>query len=99
MRVRFAWTAGPCTSGTLIMMDEPTAALTSRETDRLFETILQLKQRGVAIVYISHRLDEVKAIGDRATILRDGASVATVPVASTSADEMIRLMVGRDLKD
>jgi ribose transport system ATP-binding protein len=83
----------------LIMMDEPTAALTSHEIDRLFETIRQLKGRGVAIVYISHRLDEVKAIGDRATILRDGASVGTVPVAETTIDEMIRLMVGRDLKD
>jgi len=83
----------------LIVMDEPTAALTSREIERLFDTIRHLTQRGVAIVYISHRLDEVKAIGDRATILRDGAYVATVPVASTSIDEMIRLMVGRDLKD
>jgi ribose transport system ATP-binding protein len=83
----------------LIVMDEPTAALTSREIERLFATIRHLTQRGVAIVYISHRLDEVKAIGDRATILRDGAYVATVPVASTSIDEMIRLMVGRDLKD
>jgi len=53
----------------------------------------------VAIVYVSHRLDEVKAIGDRATILRDGTYVGTVPVASTTVDEMIRLMVGRDLKD
>jgi len=83
----------------LILMDEPTAALTSREIDRLFATIRRLKDRGVAIVYISHRLDEVKAIGDRATILRDGAYVGTVPVAETTIDEMIRLMVGRDLKD
>ncbi len=83
----------------LIIMDEPTAALTSHEIDRLFEAIGRLKHRGVAIVYVSHRLDEVKAIGDRATILRDGAYVGTVPVASTTIDEMIRLMVGRDLKD
>ena len=83
----------------LIVMDEPTAALTSREIGRLFETIRQLTHRGVAIVYISHRLDEVKAIGDRATILRDGTCVGTVPVAETTIDEMIRLMVGRDLKD
>ena len=83
----------------LIIMDEPTATLTSREIDRLFEAIDRLKRRGVAIVYVSHRLDEVKAIGDRATILRDGTCVGTVPVASTTIDEMIRLMVGRDLKD
>jgi ribose transport system ATP-binding protein len=83
----------------LIIMDEPTATLTSHEIDRLFEAIDRLKRRGVAIVYVSHRLDEVKAICDRATILRDGACVGTVPVASTTIDEMIRLMVGRDLKD
>jgi ribose transport system ATP-binding protein len=83
----------------LIVMDEPTATLTSHEIDRLFESIDRLKRRGVAVVYVSHRLDEVKAICDRATILRDGAYVATVPVASTTVDEMIRLMVGRDLKD
>jgi ribose transport system ATP-binding protein len=80
-------------------MDEPTATLTSHEIDRLFEAIDRLKRRGVAIVYVSHRLDEVKAMCDRATILRDGTYVATVPVASTTIDEMIRLMVGRDLKD
>jgi len=83
----------------LIVMDEPTATLTSHEIDRLFTAIDRLKRRGVAVVYVSHRLDEVKAICDRATILRDGTYVATVPVASTTVDEMIRLMVGRDLKD
>ena len=83
----------------LIIMDEPTATLTSHEINRLFEAIDRLIRRGVAILYVSHRLDEVKAICDRATILRDGAYVATVPVASTGVDEMIRLMVGRDLKD
>ena len=83
----------------LIIMDEPTATLTSHEIDRLFDTIRHLKGRGVAIVYISHRLDEVKTIGDRATILRDGTYVGTVPVASTTIDAMIRLMVGRELKD
>jgi ribose transport system ATP-binding protein len=80
-------------------MDEPTATLTSHEIDRLFEAIARLRQRDVAVIYVSHRLDEVKAVCDRATILRDGIYVATVPVASTTVDEMIRLMVGRDLKD
>jgi ribose transport system ATP-binding protein len=83
----------------LIIMDEPTATLTSHEIHRLFEAIARLKQRNVAVIYVSHRLDEVKAVCDRATILRDGTFVATVPVASTTIDEMIRLMVGRDLKD
>jgi len=83
----------------LIIMDEPTATLTSHEIERLFEAIARLKQRRVAVIYVSHRLDEVKAVCDRATILRDGAFVATVPVGSTTIDEMIRLMVGRDLKD
>src|SRR5689334_16094087 len=81
----------------LIIMDEPTATLTSHEIDRLFVTIGRLTQRGVAVIYVSHRLDEVKAIAHRATVLRDGKYVATVPVASTSIDDMIRLMVGRDL--
>jgi ribose transport system ATP-binding protein len=83
----------------LIIMDEPTATLTSREINRLFDAIDRLKRHGVAILYVSHRLDEVKAICDRATILRDGTYVATVPVASTTVDEMIRLMVGRDLTE
>src|SRR4029450_637139 len=83
----------------LIIMDEPTATLTSHEIDRLFEAIARLKPRGVAVVRVAPRLDEVKAVCDRATILRDGTFVATVPVASTTIDEMIRLMVGRDLKD
>ena len=83
----------------IIVMDEPTAALTSHEIDRLFETIRELKRRGVAIIYISHRLDEVKALGDRATILRDGACVGTVLVAETPLEDLVRMMVGRDLKD
>src|SRR6185503_7009445 len=83
----------------LIIMDEPTATLTSHEIDRLFQAIARLRKRNVAVIYVSHRLDEVKTVCDRATILRDGTYVATVPVASTTIDEMIRLMVGRDLKD
>jgi ribose transport system ATP-binding protein len=83
----------------LIIMDEPTATLTSHEIESLFKAIARLRQRNVAVIYVSHRLDEVKAVCDRATILRDGTYVATVPVSSTTIDEMIRLMVGRDLKD
>jgi ribose transport system ATP-binding protein len=83
----------------LIVMDEPTSALTSREIDRLVVTIRELRSRGVAIVYITHRLDEVEALGDRATILRDGSRVSTVAVAEAPIGELIRLMVGRDLRD
>ena len=68
----------------LIVMDEPTAALTTREIERLIRTIRDLRRQGVAIIYISHRLDEVKAVGDRATVLRDGAVVGTVGVADTT---------------
>jgi ribose transport system ATP-binding protein len=83
----------------VIIMDEPTAVLTAREIDHLFKMIQDFKQRGISIIYISHRLEEVKRIGDRATVLRDGAVVGTVPVAGTPIDEVIRMMVGRDLKD
>jgi ribose transport system ATP-binding protein len=83
----------------VIIMDEPTAVLTSREIDHLFKMIEDFKRRGISIVYISHRLEEVKRIGDRATVLRDGTVVGTVPVATTPIDELIRMMVGRDLKD
>jgi ribose transport system ATP-binding protein len=83
----------------LIVMDEPTAVLTSREIERLFATISQLKQSGVGIIYISHRLEEIRIVGDRATVLRDGVRVGTVPVATTPIDRLIRLMVGRDLEE
>ena len=83
----------------VIIMDEPTAALTSREIDHLFKMIYDFKQRGISVIYISHRLEEVRRIGDRATVLRDGMVVGTVPVAGTQVDELIRMMVGRDLKD
>src|SRR4029078_12532233 len=75
--------------------DEPTAALSDRETERLFAIIAQLKQNSVAIVYISHRLAEVFALGDRITVLRDGRKIASVRPAETSPDDLVRLMVGR----
>jgi len=83
----------------VIVMDEPTAVLTAHEIDRLFKTVQDFKARGTSIIYISHRLEEVKLIGDRATILRDGAVIGTVAIASTPISELIRMMVGRDLKD
>ena len=83
----------------ILVMDEPTAPLTNKEIDTLFATIRMLKSRGVAIVYISHRLEEVMEVCDRATILRDGANVTVLNVADTNLDEIIRYMVGRELKE
>ncbi|MCL1854831.1 MAG: sugar ABC transporter ATP-binding protein [Clostridia bacterium] len=83
----------------VLIMDEPTASLTGRETETLFSVMRRLKQEGVAIVYISHHLEEVLEVCDRATILRDGANIALVEVADTTLDELIRHMVGRDLTE
>jgi ribose transport system ATP-binding protein len=82
----------------LIVMDEPTAALTEREIDALFVLIARLKAQGVAFVYISHRLEELPRIADRVTVLRDGRAIETRPLAQLPRDEMIRLMVGRPLE-
>ena len=81
----------------LIIMDEPTAALSATEVDRLLGLVRALKQKGIGIIYVTHRLDEVMAVCDRATVLRDGRLVGSVPIASTSVDHLIRMMVGRDL--
>lgn len=82
----------------LMIFDEPTAALTQTETDRLFRLIRELKQRGVGIIYISHRIEEVFALADRVTVLKDGVGRGTFLVPQTSAEELIRLMVGRELQ-
>ncbi|HEY7513972.1 MAG TPA: sugar ABC transporter ATP-binding protein, partial [Vicinamibacteria bacterium] len=81
----------------VLLMDEPTAALAEPEAERLLELVRELKTGGVGIVYISHRLGEVARIADRVTVLRDGALVATRPVAELREGELIRLMVGREL--
>lgn len=83
----------------LMIMDEPTAVLTDRETEMLFELIRKLKKQGVAIIYISHRLGEVKEICDKVTILRDGALVATKDVAEVTEHQIANLMVGREIED
>jgi ribose transport system ATP-binding protein len=85
-------------SARLIVMDEPTAALSLAEIDELFRVIDQLRETGVSIVYISHRLEEVFRIADRATVMRDGQMVKTVEVADSSVDELVHLMVGRALE-
>ena len=83
----------------IIVMDEPSAALTSHEVERLFEIIRDLKRHGIGIIYISHRLDEVFTVADRVTVLRDGRNVGERPVAQITRNQMIELMVGRELKD
>ena len=82
----------------LIIMDEPTSSLTQGETDRLYEVIGDLKSAGVGVVYISHRLAEVKRVADRVTVLRDGRNAGELDRDSISHDNLVKMMVGRDLK-
>ncbi|WP_028551583.1 sugar ABC transporter ATP-binding protein [Paenibacillus sp. UNC451MF] len=83
----------------VIIMDEPTSALTEREIQKLFEVIESLKKEGVSIVYISHRMEEIFAICDRITVMRDGRTVDTKEIPNTSFDEVVRKMVGRELTE
>ncbi|MCU0721173.1 MAG: sugar ABC transporter ATP-binding protein [Pirellula sp.] len=82
----------------LLIMDEPTSSLTQAETDRLAEVMDDLKRSGVAILYISHRLAEVRRSCDRAIVLRDGRNVGTIARSDMTHDTIVRMMVGRDLK-
>lgn len=86
-------------NATILIMDEPTAALSNHEIQQLFKIIKQLKDEGVAIIYISHRLEEIFEIGDRVTVLRDGRYVGTRLLSDLSRDEMVKMMVDRDLDD
>lgn len=81
----------------IIIMDEPTAPLTLREIEKLFEVVRMLKKQGVSIIYVSHRLTEVKEICDRVTVMRDGKNVGTVNVSETDVKDWISMMVGREL--
>ena len=83
----------------ILLLDEPTSALSDAEREHLFAIIRRLSQRGVSIVYISHRLAEVPLIGQRVTVLRDGKLVATLPVGEAEQDTLIRMMVGRRLSE
>ncbi len=83
----------------VLVLDEPTAALSRNEIDSLLAQLRRLRDRGVACVFISHKLDEVFAIADRITVLRDGTAQGTLAAASTDADEIIRRMVGRRIED
>lgn len=83
----------------VLIMDEPTAALTERESEQLFKIVRQLAAQGVGIVYISHRMEELFALSDRITVMRDGTYVDTVVTKETSFDRLVRLMVGRELTE
>ena len=89
-----------CALGTdarILIMDEPTASLTRREQERLFETVRRLRADGVGVIYISHRLEEIFALADRVTVLRDGTSLGTHAVQDMIEAALIRLMVGREV--
>ncbi|MDC3423278.1 sugar ABC transporter ATP-binding protein [Aquibacillus sp. 3ASR75-11] len=85
------------TNAELIVMDEPTAALTDREIKSLFEVVDSLKEQGVSIIYISHRMEEIFEICDRITVLRDGQYIGTENIADTSFQAIVKMMVGREL--
>lgn len=82
----------------ILIMDEPTAALSTREVDVLFRVVKELRQSGIGIIYISHRLDEIFALADRVTVLRDGKLVGTKPLAKVDRPKLIEMMVGRSLE-
>lgn len=81
----------------ILILDEPTASLSEEDTNNLFRVIRDLKSKGVGMIYISHRLEELPQIADRVTVLRDGETIGTKEVKDIDRDEMIRLMVGREL--
>src|SRR5262249_8549659 len=83
----------------VIVMDEPTAALTTVEVARLFDVTKALREQGAAVLFISHRLEEVFAICQRVTVMRDGTFVRTAPIDELTVDDIIRAMVGRDLDE
>ncbi len=83
----------------VIVMDEPTSSLTEKEVDHLFRIIKKLKENGVGIIYISHKMEEIKMISDEITILRDGKWISTNDVSKISTEQIISMMVGRDLTE
>ncbi|MDQ0114982.1 sugar ABC transporter ATP-binding protein [Paenibacillus harenae] len=83
----------------ILVLDEPTAALTDKEIDALFDVIASLKKRGVGMIYISHRMEEIFRMCDRITVMRDGRYVGTEKVPETNMDQIVKMMVGREIKD
>lgn len=86
-------------NASILIMDEPSAPLTSAEVENMFAIVEQLKENGVTIIYISHRLDEIFRLSDRITVLRDGQYVTTLTTKDTDKDELVRYMVGRELTE
>jgi inositol transport system ATP-binding protein len=86
-------------NSSLIIMDEPTSAITEREVEHLFKMIRALKERGVSVIYITHKMDEVFQISDDITVLRDGRHINTVPASQATRNSLITMMVGRELTD
>ena len=84
-------------NGRILIMDEPTASLTTREIDNLLQVVGRLRTRGAGVIYISHKLEEIFAVADRITVLRDGESIATRRRDEINSGELVRLMVGREL--
>ncbi|MDO4313978.1 MAG: sugar ABC transporter ATP-binding protein [Eubacteriales bacterium] len=87
------------TDSKLIIFDEPTAPLSNREVDILFKQIARLKEKGITLIYISHRLDEIFQIADRVSVMRDGKIIATLNIEDTDKEELIQLMVGRAMNE
>ena len=83
----------------IVILDEPTSALTNEDKERLFKIIRDLKKKGIGIIYISHRLEELFEIGDRVTVLRDGQYVSTHSISEVTTDSLIQMMVGREIVD
>lgn len=83
----------------IVIMDEPTSALTDEEIENLFAIVNEMKTHGVSIIYISHRLEEFKYVGDYVTTMRDGSTVGLTPIAEASHDRLVQLMVGREIKN
>lgn len=83
----------------IIIMDEPTSAISEKEADKLFTIIRKLRSEGKGIIYITHRMEEIFKIADRLTVMRDGMYIDTVKASETSKDEIIRMMVGRDMSE
>lgn len=84
-------------SAKVLILDEPTASLTDEETDKLFEIVQRLRAQGLAIIYITHRIQEIRRIGDSVSVLRDGKLVRTSPMAEITNDELVTLMTGREV--
>ena len=83
----------------ILVMDEPTAALSDRETEKLFEVVHRLRKEGIAIIYISHRMEEIYALADRVSVIRDGGYIGSLEKSEISAERLVEMMVGRPLQD